>query len=154
MIFASRGVNQHTNSVQTNRAWMFVAAITGNWGRKGGGFFNMTAASLLHADAPVVRRAEITRPMVRKNPTAWLDAMTTGKPYPIRALITGNNPMAMWPDQNAVSEAFKALDWIVRIDLFENETSAFADYVLPAATGIEKGGISRANANRLERQDD
>ena len=148
MIFASRGVNQHTNSVQTNWAWMFVAAITGNWGRKGGGFFNMTEASLLHADAPVARRADITRPMVRKNPTAWLDAMTTGKPYPIRALITGNNPMAMWPDQNAVSEAFKALDLIVHIDLFENETSAFADYVLPVATGIEKGGISRANDDR------
>ena len=95
MIFASRGLNQHTNSVQTNRIWMFIAAITGNWGRRGGGFLNMTAASLLHADAPSVRRAEITRPMVRKNPTAWLDAMTTGKPYPIRTLITGNNPMAM-----------------------------------------------------------
>ena len=35
VIFASRGVNQHTNSVQSNRALMFLAAVTGNWGRRG-----------------------------------------------------------------------------------------------------------------------
>ena len=43
MIFTSRGVNQHTNSTQTNRTFMFLAAITGNWGRAGGGFFNVTS---------------------------------------------------------------------------------------------------------------
>ena len=41
--------------------------------------------------------------------------------------------------------AIGALDLVVHIDLFENETSAFADYLLPVATGIERGGISRAN---------
>jgi anaerobic selenocysteine-containing dehydrogenase len=35
VLFASRGVNQHSNGGQTNRALMFVAAITGNIGRKG-----------------------------------------------------------------------------------------------------------------------
>ena len=34
VIFCSRGVNQHTNSAQTNRVFMFLAAINGNWGRK------------------------------------------------------------------------------------------------------------------------
>ena len=58
MIYASRGVNQHTNSVQTNRVWMFVAAITGNWGRQGGGFFNMSSASLIHPNVPDDRRAK------------------------------------------------------------------------------------------------
>ena len=56
-----------------------------------------------------------------------------GQPYPLKALIAGNNPMAQWPNQERTREAFKALDLLVHIDLFQNETSAFADYVLPAA---------------------
>ena len=43
MIFLSRGINQHTNSAQTNRVFMFVAAMTGNWGRRGGGYFNVSS---------------------------------------------------------------------------------------------------------------
>ncbi|MFY0615540.1 MAG: molybdopterin-dependent oxidoreductase [Hyphomicrobiaceae bacterium] len=42
-------------------------------------------------------------------------------------------------------EALKALEMLVYVGLFPTETSAFADYVLPAATGIEKGEIGRAN---------
>lgn len=148
MIFGSRGINQHTNSVQTNRIWMFVAAITGNWGRRGGGFFNMSSASLIHPDVPADRRAPISRPMVRRNPGGWLDAMTMGKPYPVKALICGNNPMAQWPSQDKAREAFKSLDLVVHMDLFANETSNYADYVLPVASGIERGGISRANEDR------
>ena len=37
---------------------------------------------------------------------------------------------------------------LVHIDLFSNETSAIADYVLPAASGIEKGEIGRQNDDR------
>jgi len=148
MIIASRGVNHHTNAVQTNRVLMYLAAITGNWGRRGGGYFNMTASAAIAAQAPPERRAKIDKPMVRRNPVAWVEAMRTGKPYPIRALIAGTNPLAQWPSQDVSREAFKALDLIVHVDLFENETSAFADYVLPVATGIEKGGISRANDDR------
>ena len=37
MIYGSRGINQHTNGTQTNRALMFLAAMTGNWARPGGG---------------------------------------------------------------------------------------------------------------------
>ena len=36
----------------------------------------------------------------------------------------------------------------VHIGLFENEANQYADYVLPVASGIEKGGISRASEER------
>jgi anaerobic selenocysteine-containing dehydrogenase/Fe-S-cluster-containing hydrogenase component 2 len=148
VMFASRGINQHTNAVQTNRALMFLAAITGNWGRRGGGFLNLSITPQLSASAPPHRRARVARPMVRRSPTGWTEAMTRGKPYPIKALIACNNPMSNWPGQAAAREAFLALDLLVHIELFENETSAYADYVLPAATGIEKGEIGRANDDR------
>jgi anaerobic selenocysteine-containing dehydrogenase len=148
VIFASRGINQHTNGTQTNRVLMFLAAITGNWGRRGGTFFNMSANTPIAPDAPAHRRPKITRPRVSLSATGWTAAMTRSKPYPIRALIACNNPLAQWPGQTAAREAFAALDLLVHIELFANETSAYADYVLPAATGIEKGEIGRANDDR------
>ena len=56
--------------------------------------------------------------------------------------------MMAWPNQDRVRAAFKDLDLLVHIDLFRNETSLYADYLLPAATGIEKGEISRASEDR------
>ncbi len=148
VIFASRGVNQHSNGTQTNRALMFVAAITGNWGRRGGAYFNMSAGTPIAAKVPPGRAPKYNRPRVRRSPVGWTEAMLHGKPYPIRALITCNNPMAQWPDQTRSREAFTALDLLVHIELFANETSAYADYLLPAASGIEKGEIGRSNDDR------
>jgi anaerobic selenocysteine-containing dehydrogenase len=148
VMFASRGINQHTNAVQTNRALMFLAAITGNWGRRGGGFLNLSISPKFSAAAPKARQAKMAKPMLRRSPTGWTEAMLAGKPYPMRALIACNNPLANWPGQAKVRKAFQALDLLVHIELFENETSAYADYVLPAATGIEKGEIGRANDER------
>ncbi|TVT70871.1 MAG: molybdopterin-dependent oxidoreductase [Denitromonas halophila] len=149
MIFASRGVNQHSNSVQTNRVLMFLAAITGNWGRKGGGYFNVAAEpEWVTVPVPEGRRAPMTQPALGRSPVAWLDGMLKADPYPLRALITGNNPAGQWPGGARVHEALTGLDLLVHVELFRNETSALADYVLPAASGIEKGGISRLAEDR------
>ena len=148
MIFLSRGINQHTNSAQTNRVFMFVAAMTGNWGRRGGGYFNVS--SEMNWKPPLIpdgRRPE-TRAAISKNPSAWMEAMLDGSPYPIRALITSNNPLAQWPNQNHVRRAVQALDLVVHLELFKNETSRYADYVLPMASGIEKGGTTRFAEDR------
>ena len=56
--------------------------------------------------------------------------------------------MTAWPNQDRVRRAFGALDLLVHVDLFHNETSNWADYILPAATGIEKGEIGRASEDR------
>ncbi|MDE1948038.1 MAG: molybdopterin-dependent oxidoreductase [Burkholderiales bacterium] len=149
MIFASRGINQHSNSAQANRVLMFLAAITGNWGRRGGGYFNVAGEPDWQAvPIPPSRRAPLTRPSLGNSPVAWVEAMRTGAPYPVRALLTGNNPAAQWPDSSSVAQALQSLDLLVHVELFANETSDLADYVLPAATGIEKGGISRLAEDR------
>ena len=148
MIFLSRGINQHTNSAQTNRVFMFIAAMTGNWGRRGGGYFNVS--SEMNWKPPLIpegRRAPV-REAIGKNPSAWLEAMLDGEPYPIKALITGNNPLAQWPNQNRARKAVQSLDLVVHLELFKNATSRFADYVLPMASGIEKGGTSRFAEDR------
>ena len=148
MIFLSRGINQHTNSAQTNRVFMFIAAMTGNWGRRGGGFLNVSSeVSWVRPSIPEQRRPE-TRAAISKNPSAWIDAMKTGAPYPIKALITSNNPLMHWPDQNKAREAVQSLDLMVHLELFKNATSRYADYVLPMASGIEKGGTTRFAEDR------
>lgn len=148
VLFASRGINQHTNGVQTNRALMFLAAITGNWGRPGGAFLNLSIGAPISANAPASRQHVPERPMVRRSPAGWIEAMRKGLPYPIKALMCCNNPLSNWPGQAAAREAFSALELLVHVELFENETSAFADYVLPCATGIEKGDIGRSTDDR------
>ncbi|MBO6948952.1 MAG: molybdopterin-dependent oxidoreductase [Rhodospirillales bacterium] len=148
VMFGSRGINQHTNSTQTNRVLMYVCAITGNWGRKGGTYLNMSAGPPVGPNVPESRMAPISRPKIRKSPSGWTEAMRSGSPYPIKAMIACNNPFSQWPDQNAIREAFESLELLVHIELFANATSAFADYVLPAAAGIEKGEIGRANDDR------
>ena len=148
VLFASRGINQHTNGGQTNRALMFIAAITGNIGRKGGAYFNLGTPVPVVANAPEDRRVYPQKPKIGSNSVTWLDAIQHADPYPLRAVITSNNPMMAWPNQDRVRAAFKDLDLLVHIDLFRNETSLYADYLLPAATGIEKGEISRASEDR------
>jgi len=148
MIFLSRGINQHTNSAQTNRVFMFVAAMTGNWGRRGGGYFNVSSEmNWMPPLIPEGRKAE-ARAAVGKNPSSWMEAMLEGNPYPLKALITSNNPLAQWPSQNRARKAVQALDLVVHLELFKNATSRFADYVLPMASGIEKGGTTRFAEDR------
>lgn len=148
MLFASRGVNHHSNSTQTNRVLMFLMAMTGNWGRKGGGYANMTFSIPVEANAPAGRRRESTRPRLRQSPTGWSEAVLQQRPYPIRALIATANPLSNWPGQDKAREVMRALDLVVHMDLYQNATSDFADYVLPVAAGIERGGISRYNDDR------
>ncbi|QIE48188.1 molybdopterin-dependent oxidoreductase (plasmid) [Pseudohalocynthiibacter aestuariivivens] len=148
MIYLSRGVNQHVNSAQTNRVYQFLAAITGNYGRKGGGFFNVSSEPDWKYPHVPEGRKPTRKPAISKNPAAWADAMLGEDHYPIKALITGNNPMSQWPDLNKARRAVKSLDLIVHMDLFRNATSEHADYVLPMASGIEKGGTTRFAEDR------
>ncbi|MEX2338509.1 MAG: molybdopterin-dependent oxidoreductase [Aquisalimonadaceae bacterium] len=149
VIFGARGINQHSNGTQSNRALLFLAAITGNIGRKGGAYFNFGTPTPVVANAPQDRRATVTKPMAGgTNPTSWLNAMLANDPYPMRAIITANNPLTAWPNQSRVRAAFESLDLLVHVELFKNDTSAYADYILPAATGVEKGEIGRASEDR------
>ena len=67
-----------------------------------------------------------------------LQAMRTGKPYPVKAfLIFGNNTLTTYGDTNVVYDALMKLDFIVCADLFMTPTAELADIVLPAAFWAE-----------------
>ncbi len=59
----------------------------------------------------------------------------------IKALyIMGENPMVTDPNLNHVKNAFEKLDFVVVQDIFQTETTAYADVILPAASFAEKNG--------------
>ncbi len=66
-------------------------------------------------------------------------AMLTGQPYPVKALITvSSNPMITMPNTKLVYEALKGLDLYVVQDFFFTPSAQLADYILPAASWLER----------------
>jgi len=70
---------------------------------------------------------------------AIIDAMLTGKPYPVRALIvTAHHPLTILPNTKRVYKALKSLDLFVISDYFMTPAAELADYVLPCACWLER----------------
>jgi len=71
---------------------------------------------------------------------------TRGQNPPVKALFVYNsNPGAVAPDQNAVRRGLKRADLFTVVhDLFFNDTTDYADYVLPATTFLEHTDIQGA----------
>lgn len=68
-----------------------------------------------------------------------MDAIITGKPYPVKAAITlANNPLLALPNTQHVFEALKALELYVVMEYYMTPSAAMADYVLPASTTVEQ----------------
>lgn len=81
--------------------------------------------------------------------TEWLPAARSGYPYPLKALLLwSTNPVYGIPGLRPVAEAVlgdpKALPLIVAVDCFINETSAYADYIVPDAFMYEGWGFVAA----------
>ena len=65
--------------------------------------------------------------------------------------IMGENPVLSDPDQAHIREALDSLDFLVVQDIFETETTAYADVVLPAASFLEKEGTFTNSERRIQR---
>lgn len=73
-------------------------------------------------------------PKLFAHPYETFDAMKTGKPYRIRALLSNaNNSLISMPDAKHAYECLMALDFFVYMDFFMTPTAELADLVLPAA---------------------
>jgi len=71
-----------------------------------------------------------------------INTMLTGEPYPLRGLIVvGGNPVNSNPNAEKVARAFSSLDLLVVRELFLTETAKLADYILPAASFIERSEL-------------
>lgn len=81
--------------------------------------------------------------------TEWLAAAFSGYPYSLKALLLWNtNPIYAIPGlRSQIGKDLadpKKLPLIVAIDPFINETTAFADYIVPDTVFVESWGWARA----------
>ncbi len=64
-------------------------------------------------------------------------------------LIQGGNPVASMPNSNRVIEELKKTHTIIYYGLYENETSAMADIVIPAKNFFEKEDVRLSYAHHI-----
>jgi anaerobic selenocysteine-containing dehydrogenase len=135
------------NGVQNSRAISILVAITGNLDVVGGNVYNSAlkqASIRVKGNVAVDEVIGIQYPIFNKftgQTTAMpvVDAIITGKPYPVKALIVqACNPALTWPDTERVRQAFGKLELLVVSDLFMTETAKLADIFLPAASLLER----------------
>ncbi len=66
------------------------------------------------------------------------EILTPGKDR-VRALfVTGGNPLITMPNSERLREAFRNLELLVVIDIFQNETATLAHYTLPATAPFQR----------------
>ncbi|HLA80503.1 MAG TPA: molybdopterin-dependent oxidoreductase, partial [Thermoleophilia bacterium] len=157
------GVEQNVNSVQTDRAFGILIALTGNLDVEGGNLLSRkpegyaTDAEIygqrgdkfrLARDVEEKRLGANQYPLVAGSaPTGTpkfahaalaVEAMLTGAPYPLRALFcAGGNPLNI-QDARRVWDGLKSLDLLVVADFFMTPVAELADYVLPVTTWLER----------------
>ena len=79
-------------------------------------------------------------------------AILTGKPYPVKGLLTiSSNPMVTCSNTKLVYKALKELDLYVVSDFWMTPSAELADYVLPAASWLERPVLwtSLGNSNSI-----
>ncbi len=144
IIVGNSGISHHANAMQTHRAFYILAAITGHFGYKATGYCCLNNGGIFLGSLPIPKdRIPKTRPELSKNPVGWLESLDNPSyPYKLRALICTGSPLTQWPDQNRIRSYISRLELSVYNGLTPNINAYYFDYILPAATWIEAGGIS------------
>jgi anaerobic selenocysteine-containing dehydrogenase len=152
--YAWSGHEHHANTTETARAMALLYALTGSFDMAGGNvlFPAVPSAALSGEDLPSAKGLPPAigvedRPL---GPARWNNvsvhdfyhAVLTGKPYPMRALVTfGANMLLAFADPVRGREALQALDFYAHADLFMNPTAAMADIVFPVASCFEREAL-------------
>ena len=122
--------------------------VTGNLDRPGGAMFASPAVDLGALAARIGQRGSYAtfRSRVRGLPefnkelpaAALAEEIDTPGDGQVRGLVTlAGNPVLSVPDGTRLDRALAALDLIVSVDLYVNETTRHAEFVLPPSFGLE-----------------
>lgn len=172
-IFWAMGITQHTTGTNNVKSLANLALLTGNVGRPGtglnplrgqnnvqgacdmGGLPNVYPGYQSVSDEAVRQKfAEgwrVSADRLSLNPgltvTEVMDAAYDGQ---VKAIyIMGENPMLTDPDLHHVRQALERVEFLVVEDILLNETSEFADVVLPAVSFAERYGTFTNTERRV-----
>lgn len=79
------------------------------------------------------------------------DILEPGKGQVRAMMIVAGNPVLSAPGGARLEQALNALDLLFSIDLYVTETNRYADYILPAATFLEKDDIPLIGLSHMVR---
>ncbi len=153
-------VDQNINNFQTVRAILLLSGITGNIDVPGGDVFWVPPANVVvqspRLNSSITLPEKVAPEMWAKrigagkykvldqvHPEDFIEAVLSGKPYPIKALfIMGSNMLVVRSDSLRLAQALEKIDFIAAVDLFMTPTTQMADIVLPAASWLETDDVA------------
>ncbi|MEO8298131.1 MAG: molybdopterin-dependent oxidoreductase [Burkholderiales bacterium] len=134
---------------------LFIEAlnlVTGRFGQAGGAVIGHSAFENPEAPPMALPAYGSLRSRVGNLPLlgaatqptgAMAGEMLTPGPGQIRAFILdGGNPVLTVPGGDATREAYESLDLLVALDLYVNESTQYAHYILPSTTFFERADIT------------
>ena len=174
-IYWALGIPEHSHGTDNAMALIHLALLTGHIGRKGTGLNPLRGQNNVQGASdsgampwhyPGYQRVD-DETSARKFEQAWniepgglnrrlglttTEIMSEVRPGGVRSLhIMGENPMMSEPNLNHTRHMMEQLEFLTAQDLFINESGAYADVFLPAASWAEKEGTFTNTDRRVQR---
>jgi formate dehydrogenase alpha subunit len=174
-IYWALGIPEHSHGTDNAMSLIHLALLTGHIGRKGTGLNPLRGQNNVQGASdsgampwhyPGYQRVD-DEPAAQKFEKAWhieagglnrdlglttTEIMDAVGPGGVRSLhIMGENPMMSEPNLNHTRHQMEQLEFLVAQDLFINESGAYADVFLPAASWAEKEGTFTNTDRRVQR---
>jgi len=153
------GVQRCENGGAAARAIAMLPALTGAWKHRGGGG-QLSTSGAFEWDETATRRPDLAKASPLGREARLVNMCTLGHALtelgqeqgsensqpPVHALFVYNsNPGAVAPNQNAVRRGLARTDLFTVVhDLFFNDTTDYADFILPATTFLEETEVQGA----------
>lgn len=138
LMWLGQGMQRQKMGGNAFRACAMLCAATGNMGKPGAGISFLNGAG-----ARGIKTGFVSGPKLAKEPRPVVSHMDLADALledgRSSALVCwNNNIMASSPEQNRLRQGLSREDLFhVCVELFETDTTAYADYVLPAASFLE-----------------
>jgi formate dehydrogenase alpha subunit len=174
-IYWALGIPEHSHGTDNAMSLIHLALLTGHIGRRGTGLNPLRGQNNVQGASdsgampwhyPGYQRVD-DEAAARKFEQAWniepgglsrklglttTEIMSAVGPGGVRALyIMGENPMMSEPNLNHTRHMMEQLEFLAAQDLFINESGAYADVFLPAASWAEKEGTFTNTDRRVQR---
>ncbi len=147
LIKIADGLQRNLNGGQNVRAICALPAITGQYGRRGGGLAYSTSG-YVQWDGEAIHKWGECPPPGRKVNMNRLGAALLGEVSdpPIKSLfVYGSNPAAIAPNAGRIVEGMLRDDLFTVVhELFLTDTAELADIVLPATSQLEHADLHKA----------
>ncbi len=174
-IYWALGIPEHSHGTDNAMSLIHLALLTGHIGRRGTGLNPLRGQNNVQGASdsgampwhyPGYQRVD-DEASAHKFEQAWkiesgglnrnlglttTEIMSAVGPGGVRALhIMGENPMMSEPNLNHTRRMIEQLEFLSVQDLFINESGAYADVFLPAASWAEKDGTFTNTDRRVQR---